>query len=149
MDGISFLGNPNVKNLQIPKLILTSYNAESKIFDALKHGATGYMFKDDIYSLGQILEILLSGGAYISPTIAVIVANYFKSESILHENQKELTEREEEILKEISSGFSPAEIAEKLSLSIATIRSHIRNIYKKLEVNNQIQLLKKTNEIHN
>ncbi len=149
MDGISFLGNPNVKSLQIPKLILTSYNAESKIFDALKHGATGYMFKDDIYSLGQILEILLSGGAYISPTIAVIVANYFKSESLSQENQKSLTEREEEILKEISSGFSPAEIAEKLSLSIATIRSHIRNIYKKLEVNNQIQLLKKTNEIHN
>ena len=146
MDGISFLGEESVKSLQIPKLILTGYNAESKIFDALKHGATGYMFKEDIYSLGQILEIILSGGAYISPTIAVIVANFFKSESNLLEHQKTLTEREEEILREIASGYSPAEIAERLSLSLTTIRTHIRNIYKKLEVNNQIQLLKKANE---
>lgn len=78
----SLLGEESVKNLQIPKLILTGYNAESKIFDALKHGATGYMFKEDIYSLGQILEILLSGGAYISPTIAVIVANFLKVKAI-------------------------------------------------------------------
>ena len=147
MDGISFLGEPLVKNLQIPKLILTGYNAESKIFDALKYGATGYMFKEDIYSLGNILEILLSGGAYISPSIAVIVVNHFKAENNLHEHLKSLTEREEEILKEISHGFSPSEIAENFSLSITTIRSHIRNIYKKLEVNNQIQLLNKTNEI--
>ena len=77
--------------------------------------------------------------------VAVIVANFFKSESNLIEHQKTLTEREEEILREIASGYSPAEIAERFSLSLTTIRSHIRNIYKKLEVNNQIQLLKKTN----
>ena len=63
------------------------------------------MFKDDIYSLGQILEILLSGRCLYLSTIAVIVANYFKSESLSQENQKSLTEREE-ILKKFQVVFS-------------------------------------------
>lgn len=144
MDGITFLGQPSVKKLQIPKLILTGYNTEAKIFDALKYGATGYMFKEDIYSLGEILEILLGGGAYISPTIALRVANYFKEIETSNDSSEILTKREDLILQELTSGYSPIEIAEKLTISIATVRSHIRNIYAKLEVTNQVQLLKKT-----
>ncbi len=147
MNGITFLGQPSIKELQIPKLILTGYNAESKIFDALTYGATGYMFKEDIYSLGVIIDILLVGGAYISPSIALIVTNYFKElGNELPHHSEILTEREEEVLQELSNGYSPNEISEKMSLSIYTIRTHIRNIYKKLEVSNQVQLLKKANE---
>ena len=65
---------------------------------------------------------------------------------MLEENFEDLTEREEEILKELSNGYSPKEIAETLKISIQTVRTHIKNIYKKLEVNNQIQLLKKAKE---
>jgi DNA-binding NarL/FixJ family response regulator len=146
MDGISFLGNQVIKEMQIPKLILTGFNAESKIFEALKYGATGYMFKEDIYSFSEILEILLMGGAYISPTIALTVTNYFKELEDFSNNSKILTDREDEILNELSNGYCPGEISEKLSLKIPTVRTHIRNIYKKLEVTNQFQLLKKAKE---
>jgi len=143
MDGITFLGKTAIKELHIPKLILTGYNAEEKVFEALKYGVTGYMFKEDIYSLGSILDILLVGGAYISPNIALTITSYFRELGVSAERSENLTNREEEILEEISTGYSPSEIAERLSLSVLTVRSHIRNIYKKLEVNNQIQLLKK------
>lgn len=146
MDGIQFLGQPIIKKLQIPKLILTGFNAEAKVFEALKYGATGYMFKEDIYSLGEIIDILLTGGAYISPTIALTITNYFKEVGDSIENSEGLTNREIEILHEISNGYSPNEISEKLSIGLSTIRTHIRNIYRKLEVTNQIQLLKKAKE---
>ena len=77
-DGILLLGEKSIQNLSIPKLILTSFDAEGKIFEALKFGATGYMFKDELYSLNSILEVLLNGGAFISPTIAFRVVNFFK-----------------------------------------------------------------------
>ena len=124
IDGIALLGDDKIKALKIPKLILSGFDAEKKIFEALKYGATGYMFKEELYSLDSILEILQNGGAFISPT----------------------TDREEEILRELSSGYSPKEIAETLKITVSTVRSHIKNIYKKLEVNNQIQLLKKAKE---
>ncbi|HMV42787.1 MAG TPA: response regulator transcription factor [Leptospiraceae bacterium] len=148
MDGIRFLANPAIRNLEIPKLILTGFNAEEKIFEALKYGATGYMLKEEIYSLDSILEILLTGGAYISPMIALKVANYFKEMEESIDDLNALTSREKEIIHELANGFSPKEISESLDISVLTVRTHIRNIYKKLEVSNQVQLLKKAKELH-
>lgn len=146
MDGIDLLGDSKIRELKIPKLILSGFDAEKKIFEALKYGATGYMFKEELYSLDSILETLLNGGAFITPTIALRVVTFFRDMKRSEENFEDLTEREEEILKELSNGYSPKEIAETLKISIQTVRTHIKNIYKKLEVNNQIQLLKKAKE---
>lgn len=146
IDGITLLGDERIKELKIPKLILSGFDAEKKIFEALKYGATGYMFKEELYSLDSILEILLNGGAFISPTIAIRVVTFFKDMKKSEENFEDLTDREEEILRELSSGYSPKEIGESLKISLSTVRSHIKNIYKKLEVNNQVQLLKKAKE---
>ena len=136
MDGIDLLGDSKIRELKIPKLILSGFDAEKKIFEALKYGATGYMFKEELYSLDSILET----------TIALRVVTFFRDMKRSEENFEDLTEREEEILKELSNGYSPKEIAETLKISIQTVRTHIKNIYKKLEVNNQIQLLKKAKE---
>ncbi|MBP7283856.1 MAG: response regulator transcription factor [Leptospiraceae bacterium] len=146
IDGIALLGDDKIKALKIPKLILSGFDAEKKIFEALKYGATGYMFKEELYSLDSILEILQNGGAFISPTIALRVVTFFKDIKKSEEDFEDLTDREEEILRELSSGYSPKEIAETLKITVSTVRSHIKNIYKKLEVNNQIQLLKKAKE---
>ncbi len=146
MDGITLLGKPIIKDLAVPKLVLSGFDAEKKIFEALKNGATGYMFKEELYSLDTILETLLQGGAFITPTLALRVVSFFKDIKKTNEDFQDLTEREIQILEGLSSGYSPKEISESLILSIFTIRGHIKNIYKKLEVNSQVQLLKKAKE---
>lgn len=143
MDGIALLGQIEVQDRKIPKMILTGYDAEDKIFEALKYGAAGYVFKEELFSLNSILDILLTGGAYISPRIALRVANYFRDQGKAVHSSAALTSREEYIIQELSNGYSLKEISEILSISLFTVRTHIRNIYKKLEVSNQIQLLKK------
>ena len=146
LDGIAFLGQSRVRSLQIPKLILADYNIESKVFDALKYGATGYMLKEEIYSFNKILEILIGNGVYISPTALLQVINYFRKMEMSALNPEHLTERERIVLKEFSEGHAPKQIAENLTISIATVRSHIQNIYRKLEVSNQIQLIQRVKE---
>ncbi|HRG75756.1 MAG TPA: response regulator transcription factor [Leptospiraceae bacterium] len=147
MDGISLLGNPAIQDLEIPKLILTDFDAEQKIFEALKNGATGYMFKEELYSLSSILDILLNGGAYISSTIALRVVSFFKEMKKTVQSFEELTKQEDRIIREISSGYTPQEIADSLAINISTVRSHLKIIYKKLQVNNQTQLLNKIKSI--
>lgn len=147
MDGISLLGNAEIQNLKIPKLILTGFDAEQKIFEALKNGATGYMFKEELYSLSSILDILLNGGAYISSTIALRVITFFKEMKKTVQSFEELTKQEDRIIREISSGYTPQEIADSLAINVSTVRSHIKSIYKKMQVNNQTQLLNKIKTI--
>ncbi len=146
MDGIALLGEQIIKDLAIPKLVLSGFDAEKKIFEALKHGATGYMFKEELYSLDSILETLSQGGAFITPTIALRVATFFKDIKKSTESFEDLTDRETQILGELSNGYSPKEIADTLKISTQTVRAHIKNIYKKLEVNNQIQLFRKVKD---
>ncbi|MDX1959155.1 MAG: response regulator transcription factor [Leptospiraceae bacterium] len=148
MDGISLLGQEQIRNLKIPKLILSGFNAEERIFDALKFGATGYMFKNEIYYLDSTIDILLAGEASITPLIALRIVQSFKESAKSSEEFEPLTSREMQILKELSNGYPLKQISETLDISINTIRVHIRNIYKKLEVNNQIQLLKKAKQIN-
>jgi DNA-binding NarL/FixJ family response regulator len=145
MDGINLLKEPAIKNRDIPKLILTGFNAEKKIFEALKYGATGYMFKEELNSLNVVVNTLLSGGAFISPNIAMHIIDYFQEISLTSSKIELLTKSEETILKLLTNGLSPKEIADKLDNETSTIRTHIRHIYSKLEINNYNQLIKITN----
>ena len=143
MDGITFLGKSVIRNLKIPKLLLSGFNAEERTFEALKYGATGYLFKTDIDSLNATIDILLSGEAFISPTIALRVISFFQEIEITPDESDPLTNRETDILTELCEGYSIKKISSFLNISEQTIRVHIRNIYRKLEVSNQRQLMKK------
>lgn len=149
MDGISFLGKAQIRNLKIPKLILSGFDAEERIFEALKFGANGYLFKNEIDTLDSTIDILLAGGASITPIIALRIIQSFKeTESSSIDAEELLSKREMQILKELSNGYPLKKISKTFDISILTIRVHIRNIYNKLEVNNQIQLLKKAKDIN-
>ncbi|HMV80278.1 MAG TPA: response regulator transcription factor [Leptospiraceae bacterium] len=140
MDGISFLRQKQIRKMKIPKLILSGFNAEEKIFEALKYGISGYMFKEELHSLDSVLEIILSGGAFLSPTIAFRIINHFHADDE-HRETKPLSPRELEILDRLCDGLSAQEIADFFNISVHTVRVHVKNIYAKMEVSSYRQLV--------
>jgi len=143
LPGLSGLeGLPLIKK-ELPELdvmMLTTFEETDKIFEALSCGACSYLSKR--VSLQKILEavkIVDSGGSYMSPAIARKIANYYAPKK-----KQLLTERQLEIVQGIVEGKSYKMIATDLFVSIDTIRSHIKNIYKTLEINCKAELIKKS-----
>lgn len=123
-------------------LILTTFDDDDKIFNAILVGASGYLLKDE--SAENIHKAILdvnNGGAAMSAGIALKTLNYIKknTEKPSIENKNNiLSQRETEILIELKNGFGYKQIADKLFISEGTVRKHIENIYRKLQVNNKI-----------
>jgi DNA-binding NarL/FixJ family response regulator len=124
-------------------LICTAFEDSENVFNALKAGATGYLTKTTQPSklLDAIVDIY-NGGSPMSSHIARKVVMSFKSEDSNPELSK-LSSREKEILDLLSKGLRYKEIADKIFLSTETVRTHIRNIYEKLQVNSRIEALNK------
>lgn len=116
-------------------LFLTIYNDREYLLEALKLGVEGYILKDAEYDdLIKAIRTIFNGGVYIHPSLMEEIDN------IDHENlKKDLTPREIEILKLISKGYSNKEIAQKLFLSEKTVKNHVYNIFKKLDVKDRTQ----------
>ena len=121
-------------------VILTVRDDDEKLFEALKGGAQGYLLKD--IRSQEMLEMLrgaLRGEAALSPALAGRVLGEFRRLSKHGSGGKEddarLTEREQQVLLEVSRGATDKEIATALNISLNTVKSHIRNILAKLQVN--------------
>lgn len=125
-------------------LICTSFEDTESVFNALKSGALGYITKTTQPSkiLDAIVEVF-KGGSPMSSHIARKVVDSFCPEKKVNEELQKLSNREKEILNLLSQGLRYKEIADTLFLSTETIRTHIRNIYLKLQVNSRTQALNK------
>ncbi|MCC6447835.1 MAG: response regulator transcription factor [Chitinophagaceae bacterium] len=124
-------------------VMFTSFEDTESVFSALKVGATGYMTKTTQAS--KILDALLEvhkGGSPMSSHIARKIVSSFHSVEKNVELEK-LSVRESEILNLLSKGLRYKEIANELFLSTETVRTHIRNIYEKLQVNSRTDALNK------
>jgi DNA-binding NarL/FixJ family response regulator len=125
-------------------MMCTVFEDSEKIFDALKAGASGYILKR---TAGEILidaiKELLKGGAPMSSEIARKVVNSFRETRTEKLKYPELTNKENEILDLVADGFGNKEIADKLFVSVNTVRTHIYRIYEKLHVHNRIEALNK------
>jgi len=115
-------------------LIITVYDDNDKVFNAICAGASGYLLKDS--SPEKIIESIrevLAGGAPMNMQIAHKVLEMFK---VLQHRKSDygLTEREKEILQQLITGLTKPQIAEKLNLSFHTVNTHMKNIYSKLQV---------------
>jgi DNA-binding NarL/FixJ family response regulator len=125
-------------NTQI--LILTVAEEHDLVFRALEAGADGYLLKrirpEDLRA--AILEAL-SGGAPMSSEIARRVVESFRQKSRSRDATINLTSREEEVLVLLSRGFSNKEIADQMSVSIETVRSHLKRIYEKMHVRSRTE----------
>ncbi len=123
-------------------IMLTVFSDHDKIFQSICAGATGYALKGtplpELYK--AIIEIT-KGGSYMSPSIARKVMNYFVPQ---HKYKTEiLTSKEKEIVATLTEGLSYKLIADKLSISMDTVRFHIKNIYRKLNVNSKAEVIGK------
>lgn len=132
-------------------LMLTVFDDDDKIFEAIKAGAGGYLLKDEKISviIDCIQQLTEMGGAPMSPRIARKALDLLMKASI-QRNEKEtqatiqqvLSDRETEVLKLLVDGYDYRAIAEKLYLSTHTVRKHIANIYEKLHVTSKAQAIK-------
>lgn len=144
MDGIETVGTASVVYPDVKFVMLTIFDDDDKIFEAIKSGAVGYLLKDEkpeklIQSLKEVVEM---GGAPMSPRIArkslqIMTKGETRKTSTKTDNP--LSDRELEILQKLVEGKDYKKIADELFLSPYTIRKHITNIYKKIHVNNKAQ----------
>jgi len=134
---------------QVEILIFTIFDEEDKVLEAVQAGASGYLLKGT--PADRIIEAIKevkSGGTVIQPNLARKLLKHFRvaapgeaelpplaAEPLL----KPLSEREKEILQLIAKGVSNSEAARLLTVSKATIRTHLEHIYRKLEVTNRVE----------
>ncbi len=145
MNGIDCIQRLKMLHPRMQMMVLTVYDNPDTIFNALKAGATSYLLKST--PAEKILEAIAEvqqGGSPISSQIARKVIEAFSVKEKTNEYFQELSRREQEILEQLSKGYRYKEIADKLFVSLDTVRTHIRNIYDKLQVNNRAAALKKT-----
>lgn len=130
----------------IKVLMLTVFEDNEKIFGAIKAGANGYLLKKDSpQKILDSIEAVAKGESPMNGMIASKVLDYFQqtqqSNSTLY--QSNLTEREKEILLLLMKGSSYKEIAAHIFISVETLNSHIKNIYRKLNVHSRSELASK------
>lgn len=118
-------------------IMQTVFEDDEKIFEALRHGASGYILKKtEPQRIIDAIKEVIEGGSPMTPSIATRVLNYFRNhnENVSTEMYR-LSEREKDILLRLVEGFSYKMIADQLSISYHTVNSHIKKIYRKLHVN--------------
>jgi DNA-binding NarL/FixJ family response regulator len=150
MNGIQAIKIAKSLYPQIQFIVLTVFDDDEKIFEAIKAGASGYLLKHEaaVVLHDAITNVLESGGAPMSPAIArKSLSMLSKSNFIKHPSKgmKDvdmiLSEREKEILQHTIKGLDAKKIAEILGISVLTVRKHIANIYEKLHVNSKAQII--------
>ena len=138
---------------KVEVLIFTIFDEEEKVIEAVKAGASGYLLKGT--SSERIIEAIrevFAGGSVIQPTLARRLLKHFRvpvegepeesppqAGNRAEPAMRPLSQREIEILRLIGKGLSNSEAAQVLTISRATVRTHLEHIYEKLEVNSRVE----------
>lgn len=139
-------------------MVLTVFGDESHVISSIEAGATGYLTKDTrTADILDRLKQLRAGGSPISPVIARRLLNRFRgvatpdqlptSKTAMNQEFTPLSEREQQVLEMVAKGFMQAEIADILGVSINTISTYIKRIYKKLAVNSRTSAVHRANAL--
>lgn len=144
--GIDVIRTIKEKTPKTEIIMLTVFEDESKIFNTLRNGASGYILKNS--NCNEIINAIYNvstGGIPLTSNVAKKILWYFREQNNTRDrlNKYQLTPRETEILKELVNGNSYKLIANKLFISVDTVKYHVKNIYVKLHVNSKTEVVKK------
>jgi DNA-binding NarL/FixJ family response regulator len=149
MDGIATTSEVKRLYPHIRVVMLTTFDDDDKIFEAIVAGAHGYLLKDESrIKIESAIRETIQGGAAMSPSIALKVLNLVRrpiDPTIITENFN-LTKREIELLEQLKMGRSYEQVGQNLFISVGTVQKHISNIYHKLQVNNKVEAVQKATQ---
>lgn len=145
VSGIDLVRNLSEKYPSMRVVMLTNMNSDAMVFDSIKNGALGYVLKSELGNLEEIVDVVGSGGATITPTIALRVFSSFRR--LPNPDGPDLTDREKQVLSLMVKGKSINSVATFLGLSDHTVHGYVKSIYKKLNVHNRAQLTTKAQEL--
>lgn len=123
-------------------VILTNMNSDELILEAIENGAVGYVLKSDRSELKSIIETVAAGGAILTPTIALRVMTALRDRRA-ETGDFGLSERLQQVLEHMVAGKTIPQVAKVLRLSPATVHGYVKDIYKKLNVHNRVELVGK------
>ena len=148
MNGIEATFEIKKRFHDIKIVMLTVFDNDENIFNAIKAGADGYLLKEikPEFLHDGIIDTM-NGGAAMNPSIALKTLRLLRDPKeitdLTQQEEIRLTHRESEVLEKLAIGLSYSQIADILFISEGTVRKHIENIYKKLQVHNKIEAITK------
>ncbi len=139
-NGIEVLTEIKRRNISVKILMLTVHNEVEYLLKAIDIGADGYILKDtESAELKRAINYIIQGENYIQPSLIPALNSRLVNRDMDKEKIDSLTRRELEVLIQVSNGMFNKEIANSLDISERTVKNHISNIFKKIEVNDRTQ----------
>lgn len=139
-NGLEVLKEIRERGIDIKVLILTVHNEVEYLIKAVDIGVNGYILKDSESSeLKKAIIAIMNGEEYIQPSLIPLLNSRLVNRDIDKEKLESLTKRELEVLIEVASGMFNKEIAINLNISERTVKNHLSNIFKKIEVSDRTQ----------
>ncbi len=140
MNGIEVLEELKAQKSSLKVLILTVHSEVEYLIKAVDIGANGYILKDSgSAELKQAIENIINNDTYIQPNLIPALNSRLINRDVDKEKLESLTKREVEILSQVASGMFNKEIASNLNISERTVKNHISNIFKKIDVSDRTQ----------
>jgi DNA-binding NarL/FixJ family response regulator len=139
-DGITLIRDASALYPNVDIMVVTIFADQRKVLDSIRAGARGYILKDQrLEDCVEAIRQVREGGSPISPMIARQLLQRLQPEKTDPQDNITLTEREVQVLRILSRGFSITECAEMLDISPFTVGTHVKNIYRKLEVRSRAE----------
>ena len=135
-NGVEAVKAIRTMNNEVPVIMFTVFEDNENIFNAICAGANGYLLKKNFEQIPAAIQDVMTGGAPMTSSVAKKVLSFVPTSNLEKKTEQEnLSPREVEILNYVVKGYSYKMIAAELSVSLETVRSHIKKVYKKLQVN--------------
>ena len=139
-NGIEVLEYIKQNKIPVKVLILTVHNEVEYLLKAVDIGIDGYLLKDSSYDeLKEAIDVVISGNTYIQPSLLPALNESMEDYALDKERIECLTKRELDVLRLISEGCSNKKISDELTISERTVKNHISNIFKKIDVSDRTQ----------